>query len=90
MGLGTSHVNKVPIPSASAWLDPKNNNKCFHCLKEFDEYIMLARCKAVICDISCLMWALCCHAAHGAALIESLGMRRERIWTEAVVRQNKL
>lgn len=79
MGLETSRVNKVPVPSASLWRDPQNNNKCC-CLGEADEYIILARCKTAICDILCLMWALCCHAAQQArdhfALIESLGIKQ--------------
>lgn len=90
MGLGTSYVNKVPIPSVSVRFDPQNSNKCSYCLEELDEYIMLVRCKAVICDISCLVWALLLCGTVGCINAVFRDTERERIWAEAVVEQNKL
>lgn len=90
MGLGTSYVNKVPVPSVSVRFDPQNSSKCSYCLEEFDEYIISVRCKAVICDISCLVWALLLCGTVGCINAVFRDTERERIWAEAVVEQNKL
>lgn len=90
MGLGTSYVNKVPVPSVSVRFDPQNSSKCSYCLEEFDEYIISVRCKAVICDISCLVWALPLCGTVGCINAVFRDTERERIWAEAVVEQNKL